>query len=1011
MMSTQQQVFNRTARRQAARRGQSIIIALLVLLLLGIAGGLFITIVARNLINARRSARVGSADAYARAGLNFADSRLTNSPEGADWRPPLQFQIDVAYQPSAGTQEAMRYLAATTPPSGLLTASTDDPDYKYLTAGYTKYTTGAGRFLLRVTYDPVNAINSTGALPPGKYLKIESIGREGIVDSMDPTTYANNRTTDRVQSYQVAYKPIGITDFARFETNPNKRSDIANLGVISRQYTDDPDGGIATAGVYDFKSTQATPPTLQLYPVLTTYGAADAYLKDGTGNLLPNPMAGTGLAAPTGYKLVPGGGSLQANMSTRFFGKNVFYLNNAGTSAPLFQDTIGVAGDILLDSYNRNASLDNKRLDTNGSGQQAAVMLNPSALTDLTGTGFVFPSADVANFSTFGGFVRDGSSGNDSAGLPRSISRLDPPVTDGQDPATQLPRYKALAMNSPARLNLKNTDGTTYTPAANAPNPSQFGYGRDIYVDNVSNFQPESQSVGGGSTLTDEWLTGVNNASNAAPDKGGWNGNLYSPAGVSITLGAVTSRDQQGNPTSYGIALVRAGVSWKNPDGSAGTNNTLLIPYSDLAASNNPDNDIVIYADGNVRVHGVLSPVEGTGNTAVRTPRHITIVSGATAYIEGNLLKGDPSSSISILAHDYVCINTTQFLAGPQSDDSATLLPKADSTTGKFTYNFDGANTLTQEVSFGLTGGTVGTSYASPLALYISGTSSNADVSGDPNPDPAVTPLGDTATAEVSFNLNGANPFLVTFDPNPADNLPNRRTIPLPQAGNDITGLTSGDIARLTIKRHDQSVGDPQIERIAVLPMDIRIEAVLFAQTRSFFVIPGQWFNTNTEDNLARFTVVAPATPSARALLSTGTAYDNEKRFPLYGQPIDLKITVYGSVSEARPADIAAQSEWMRKWGWIPQYHGSLFTGTAGHLALTSGNGANAHVVQAIGLQIIYDPQAGYPYHLAQARVTGDTTHYLRSDKFGRPLPFTPNLPVSTGLLYSGESGEPPLLQ
>jgi len=114
-------------------------------------------------------------------------------------------------------------------------------------------------------------------------------------------------------------------------------------------------------------------------------------------------------------------------------------------------------------------------------------------------------------------------------------------------------------------------------------------------------------------------------------------------------------------------------------------------------------------------------------------------------------------------------------------------------------------------------------------------------------------------------------------------------------------------------------------------------------------------------------------------------------------------------VSEARPADIAAQSEWMRKWGWIPQFHGSLFAEGAGHPALSSGTGATAHLVQAIGLQIIYDPEAGYPYYLTTGG--NDTSYYLRSDKFGRPLPFTPSLPVSTGLLYSGESGEPPLLQ
>ena len=44
------------------------------------------------------------------------------------------------------------------------------------------------------------------------------------------------------------------------------------------------------------------------------------------------------------------------------------------------------------------------------------------------------------------------------------------------------------------------------------------------------------------------------------------------------------------------------------------------------------------------------------------------------------------------------------------------------------------------------------------------------------------------------------------------------------------------------------------LERVAVLPMDIRIEAVLYAQTRSFFVIPGAWFNTATaSDTLDAF--------------------------------------------------------------------------------------------------------------------------------------------------------------
>ncbi len=80
-------------RRQAMQQGQTIVVALLVLLLLGFVGGLFASIVTRNLRNAGRSNRIQTADYYAEAGIRFADDQLTQSLDGADWRPPLQYKI------------------------------------------------------------------------------------------------------------------------------------------------------------------------------------------------------------------------------------------------------------------------------------------------------------------------------------------------------------------------------------------------------------------------------------------------------------------------------------------------------------------------------------------------------------------------------------------------------------------------------------------------------------------------------------------------------------------------------------------------------------------------------------------------------------------------------------------------------------------------------------------------------------------------------------------------------
>ena len=1069
---------NRTQRglvqRGHSQRGQSIVVALLVLLLLGLVGALFVTVIARNLINARHSNRVQTADTYAAAGLTYADAQLSNSVDGADWRPPLQYRLAV---PPTEARELARYKAAVT--NGLQAANPSDPDLEYLQAGYARYNTGAGRFLVRVTYtpvllkdnspypgqlyDPLVGVDANGkalvpiTAPLGKYLKIESIGREGAIDPLDPTTYTNNRSTDRTQAYQVAYKPIGITDYARFETNPDRRSDIANLGVASQFYPSNTDGGIATPGIFDFVTVpNSSPPmpssplTLQEYPVITTYGAADAYLKKTVGMntfLYPNPAAGS---TPPSASAVPGGGSIHSNMTVRFFGTNVIYLNTAA-DAPLFQDTAEVGGDLLLDSYDFNSSLDNTKPDTTGSvpvGQQASLILNPTDPAKLSTTGtYIAPSnaAGTQAFDTHGGLIRDGSMQNDSAGLPRSVTRLEPPLMDALDNASQMPRYRAIAINSAPRPNLKNPDGTAYTPTAGA-NPSLYGYGKAIYVNNPNDIQPDSASIGGGSTLTDEWLHRTS-ANSTATNKGGWNGLFYNPPGVSIVLGqfipSASSGGAGSSGGSYGIRLTRsAGDNFVGPDGMTAAGPEMDVPYSDLdtdatgantdatdPAGAKADKDIIIYAEGNIRVRGILSPIEGTGTAAKPVPRHITIVTNGTAYIEGNLLKGSPDSSISVLAHDYVCINTTQFLAGANVEDRMDGLQNPALPDSGDALTLDDGHSLLQEFNFGLTGGAKPADYPSPLALYIAagpagGGSTTADINiydptgasvfSAPQPPPPLTQVFPTSL-HLTYDLS-------TLVATPATN-------PLLQASptdvfqlsvSKATGLENG-------ANTDQDVA---LNRVAVLPMDIRIEAVLYAQTGSFFVIPGDWFNTSGNDNLDRFRksfgpnpdpndpsiLIDPVNgtrPDLSGVAPGSPVYTSISRFPMYGQPIDLKITIDGSVSEAHPADIAAQTAWMQHWGWIPQYHGSLVLSSSNGMGGRSGVEPAGHTLSgqpAIGLQIIYDSEAGYPYSPAATNGT-QASYYLRSDQYGRPLPFTPKLPVSAGLLYSGQSGEAPLLQ
>ena len=650
-------------------------------------------------------------------------------------------------------------------------AGSTDPDAKYLEAGFARYNTGAGRFLLRLTYtpvllkdaqgqyyDPVTQTDASGtevpvAIPPGKYIKIESIGREGVIDFLDPTTYANNRSSDRLQAYQVAYQPIGITDYARFETNLSNRSTTADIGVTSRFYAQDTDGGVATAGAYDFipdPNNANTPlldsngqPSYQLYPIFTTYGAADAYKFSG-GVVVPNPTAGSLSAIdPTQTKFLPGGGSFHANMPVRFFGKNLFYLNNAGVNAPLYQDGLEVAGDLLLNGYTQGQPLYTTSTSAT-TGQRASVEINPADLTKLTAAPapaaaptnnlFVVPSNDTGGggsnggFSTFTGLVRDGSPQTDSTGQPRSIGRLEPPRMDAVESSSQLPRYKAIAMTSPPRTYLDGM-GNTQTYAAGS---GQYGYGQSIYINNPSDIQGNSTTIGGGSTLVDQWLNNTAENADAGGGKGGWDGQFYNPPGVNITLGRMNV-DPTKYKSTFGIRMNLSSGTFPNPDGTAGTSASQTVLYDDINASNdpatektnytgaNPDNDVSIYAEGNVRLHGVGSADPADPDTTLsnqdKYPRHITIVTNGTAYIDGSLLKGNPDTTITVLAHDYVCVNTTQFLAGPQSDDNSLGTTGPNKTGDDLDFSAPESR-LIQEFNFGLPNG--GTASIWPMAAFRS---------------------------------------------------------------------------------------------------------------------------------------------------------------------------------------------------------------------------------------------------------------------------------------------------
>ena len=75
-------------------------------------------------------------------------------------------------------------------------------------------------------------------------------------------------------------------------------------------------------------------------------------------------------------------------------------------------------------------------------------------------------------------------------------------------------------------------------------------------------------------------------------------------------------------------------------------------------------------------------------------------------------------------------------------------------------------------------------------------------------------------------------------------------------------------------------------------PLPVRIEAMIYAQNGSWFVIPGPWFNEDPDEVETEL-----------------------QDYPAYHEPLNIRISVYGAITENMPADLSAATEWTSKWG------------------------------------------------------------------------------------------------
>ena len=239
-------MISRRTTHKPGSAGQTLIIAIMVMFIVALVAAVFIGLVARNLFSSEKYSNIDEVTQIAEGGIRYADRMLTTSEDGADWRPmpdndgvtdPGNVALNIEPTPNDATAPApyatmWEYQRDSYPdfqwtraywPVELPVGTAPGMGFAGPTGGYTTFNTGQGRFLLRVSYNP--NMND----PLSKYIKVETVGRLGVFDENDPTTYKSHGNSS-LRRELTAYKPIGLTDYARFVTNEDNRSTPFALG-------------------------------------------------------------------------------------------------------------------------------------------------------------------------------------------------------------------------------------------------------------------------------------------------------------------------------------------------------------------------------------------------------------------------------------------------------------------------------------------------------------------------------------------------------------------------------------------------------------------------------------------------------------------------------------------------------------------------------------------------------------------------------------------------------------
>ena len=1044
------------------QRGQTIIVALIVLGLLLILGLVFLGIINNSIQGSARQQTRSVANDLAEAGVRYAHSQLLRSPEGADWRGATTPPTPVNGQPNLTRDPDAIYTRLA---SGFsLTNGQFDRGGPDGLGPFVRINFESGRALVRVRYAPSDAniftANPAGSLrSPGavrNYLVIESVGRSGRYLDNDPTsaqagtaiqfqgfasaTIFNTALGEfrrRVQTANnrilTAFVPIGITETARFITNKNRETRPAEIGVPS-----------------DLGATYVNPTTGIPFSV---------------GQFLPTQLGLSSIEEAQNLSVlynIGGLGSLHSNADIAVYGTvNLFANATLGDQFTVAGNITGADGAQLV-VRNRELSSSTSTWNTFTTTLNAGNELESRSNT----------------FTTARGIVRDGLASTDTDGFARGVGYKTPPSIAITDPETNENRYVQMTRESGL--------------AAGSGNSGRFGHGSGIYIDNFADrqsAQTESgrQANGGSSSMVFDWLNPNH------PESRYWFGSFYLPPGANIEFrndGFIISRDGRApaeerfwrNPA--GVSSNSSSIRYRlgpGTDGRIHVVNTFTAGLTSIdgTLSQNdyqlgPAFNGTIYTEGNARVRGVIP-----------TDIQITLVSNASVYVEGSLTKGitgndwtarnlaDPEftargarmqrpsrSMLALLARDYVVVNTTMFV-GPSplqplenGRDASTIRLRQDA----------GANPLALISEFVLGAGAPADTYNPSAWVSAPVSYRDAITNTQIQTNLLMSHTMEDGAADRSFFSMSVNPGLYdgAIQPPASTYLwPNNEsnaaaailgsaapTIPingfgvenwqrypkfessahtlLDPASFNTTGLgltctastgsyqlfpeATNTMVIAPNQLNNLATNDYLLRKIALAPHDIRIEALMYAEEGSFFVIPGTWFNADPNDRRDTYLARLGLLRTGRTEAEARQLADDERRTnfgssaltPFFGEPLDVRVIVTGAVSENMPPSMSEQSEWIRKWGWIPGKLGATDQNIpASHARSNPGfDGAGNNF--ASNLIIGYDPVLASGRSDGFANVASEQ-RILRQDSVGRVLPPLPRLPVSPALAYFGD--------